>query len=99
MSQDHCIFPYYAGQHKETGTEIKQKIVGAKQHGVSKTLHRLFPHIKGGANVACEVLLHEIERRIEYCIANNISFARTLLLQIDGGPENTSTVFTHYVSI
>ena len=36
--------------YKTIRTEIKQKIVAAKQHGI--------------ANVACEVLLHEIERRL-----------------------------------
>lgn len=93
MSQDHCILPYYAGVHKETGTEVKQKIIGAKQHGISRTFYRFFPHVKSGANLACEVLLHEIERRMEYCIANDIPFARILFLQIDGGPENTSKTF------
>ena len=53
----------------------------------------MFPHIKSGSNVACEVLLHEIERRQNYYISNGIPFPRVLLLQIDGGPENTSKTF------
>ena len=52
MAQDHCILPYYAGKHQETSTEMKQKIVGAKQHGFSRTFYRLYPHVQGGANRA-----------------------------------------------
>jgi hypothetical protein len=52
MSQDHCILPYYAGQHTETGTIVKQKIIGAKQHGIARTFYRLFPHVK------VELMLH-----------------------------------------
>lgn len=66
--------------------------MGAKQHGLSRTFYRLFPHINGGANVACEVILHEIERRMDYCIENDRPFPRVLFLQIDGGPENISKV-------
>ena len=68
MSQGHCMLPYYAGQHTETGSIVKQKIMGAKQHGLSRTFYRLFPHVQGGANVACEIVLHEVERRMDYCI-------------------------------
>ena len=93
MAQDHCQLPYYAGKNTETGTIVKQKIIGAKQHGLSRTFYRLFPHVKSGANIACEVLLHEIERRMDHCIANNLPFPRHLFLQIDGGPENTSKTF------
>ena len=64
MSQDHCILPYYAGKNTETGTQLKQKIVGAKQHGLARTLFRLYPHIQSGANVACEVLLKDIETTV-----------------------------------
>lgn len=93
MAQDHCILPYYAGQHTETGPVVKQKIIGAKQHGISRTFYRTYPHVKGGTNVAIEVVLHEIERRMDYCLANSLTFPRVLLLQIDGGPENTSKIF------
>lgn len=93
MSQDHCSLPWYAGQHTDPGVCIKQKIIGAKQHGLSRTFYRMFPHIKSGANSACEVVLHEIERRMDHCISNNLPFPRQLLLQIDGGPENTSKTF------
>ena len=92
MSQDHCVLPYYAGQHTETNTVVKQKIMGAKQHGIARSFYRLFPHVKGGTNVACEVLLHEIERRMDYCREHDLPFPRVLFLQIDGGPENTSKV-------
>jgi ferredoxin-fold anticodon binding domain-containing protein len=43
--------------------------------------------------LACEVLLHEIERRIDYCLEQGKPFPRKLYLQIDGGPENTHKVF------
>ncbi len=94
MSQDHCILPYYAGKHKETGVEVKQKIIG-----VSRTFYRIFPHVKGGAILACEVLLHEIESRMDYCIANDIPFARHIFLQIDGGPETHLKLFILFVNI
>ena len=92
MSQDHCILPFLAQQDKNN-IVVKQKIIGAKQHGFSKTIYRLFPHVNTGGNVACEVLLHEIEKRIDYCIENNLPFPRWLFLQIDGGSENTSRTF------
>jgi hypothetical protein len=46
-----------------------------------------------GANVACEVLACEIEKRLDYCLENDVAFPRILFLQIDGGPENTSKIF------
>ena len=73
--------------------------MGAKQHGLSRSFYRLFPHVKGGANVACEVLLHEIERRMDDCLKNNKVFPRWLKLQIDGGPENHQKHFILCVNI
>jgi len=93
MSQDHCVLPYYGGKHQETATKVKQKIIGAKQHGFSRTFYRLFPHVRSGANTACEVLLHEIERRMDHCKLKKLKFPRHLFLQIDGGPENSSKTF------
>ena len=93
MSQDHCVLPYYAGKAVETANELKQKIIGAKQHGISKTFYRTYPYIKSGANLACEVLLREIESRMNWCKANNKKFPRVLFVQIDGGPENSSRTF------
>lgn len=89
MAQDHCILPSLAGEDTPS-CMIKQKIVGAKQHGIGRSFYRLFPHIKSGANVACEVLLHEIERRLDHCLLHDVPFPRILYLQLDGGPENTS---------
>jgi hypothetical protein len=93
MSQDHCKLPYYAGQDQSSGVEIKQKIIGAKQHGFSRTFYRFYPHVQSGSNMACEVLMHEIERRMDHCIENGGEFPRHLYLQIDGGPENASKTF------
>lgn len=87
-----CNLQHFPGKAKES-TVLKQKIVGAKQHGFSRTLYRVFPHVKSGGNLACEVLLHEIESRIDYCLANGKPFPRKLYLQIDGGPENTAKHF------
>jgi len=93
MAQDHCVLPYYGGKHQETSHKMKQKIIGAKQHGFSRTFYRLYPHVQSGANTACEVLLHEIEKRIDHCTKNKLPFPRHLLLQLDGGSENASKTF------
>jgi hypothetical protein len=49
------------------------------------------------------VLLHEIERRLDYCLANNMPFCRVLLLQVDGGAENACktsyALYEHLVRI
>lgn len=92
MSQDHCILPYCANKVTKNNI-IKQKIVGAKQHGFRKSFYRTFPHISGGTNVAIEVLCHEIYKRMKYCKDSNIIMPNVLYLQIDGGPENTSKTF------
>jgi len=92
MSQDHCILPY-CGNKVAKNNPLKQKIIGAKQHGFSRTFYRAFPHVSGGSNLAIEVLLQEIEKRMEYCLANNKLMPDVLFLQIDGGPENTSKTF------
>ncbi len=55
MSQDHCAIPYYGG-NDTSSIVVKQKIMGAKQHGISKSFYRLFPHIPGGCNLAIEVV-------------------------------------------
>ena len=93
MSQDHCILPYYAGKAQSSKTVLKQKISGAKQHGFFKTFYRTTPITDTGSNLACEVLMLEIEQRMDYCIANDLAFPKHLSIQIDGGPENTSKVF------
>jgi hypothetical protein len=92
MSQDHCILPY-CGNKVTKNNILKQKIVGAKQHGFSRSFCRTFPHISCGSNVAIEVLAYEIEKRVEFCTQNNLEMPEILYLQIDGGPENTSKVF------
>ena len=92
MAQDHCAIPYFAG--KETSNVLlKQKIVGAKQHGLSKSFYRAMSHIQTGTNLAIEVLVQEIIYRLEHCIATDTTFPRWLHLQIDGGPENTAKEF------
>ena len=69
MSQDHCAIPYLAGKAHDNDV-MKQKIIGAKQHGFSRSLYRFFPHIDGSSNMACQVVLEEINRRMDHCIAN-----------------------------
>jgi hypothetical protein len=91
MSQDHCILPYCANKVAKS-TILKQKVVGAKQHGFSKSFYRLFPLVSGGTNVACEVVMYEIERRMKHSLKDNLVMPDQLFLQIDGGPENTSKV-------
>ena len=56
------LFQYFTclGKNVETKQVVKQKIMGAKQHGFSRKFYRLFPHVQSGANVAIEVLLHEV---------------------------------------
>jgi hypothetical protein len=92
MSQDHCMLPYCANKVVKS-TILKQKIIGAKQHGFARTFYRAIPHVASGTNLAIEVLLHEIEKRMEFCKLNNISMPDVLFLQIDGGPENTAKAF------
>lgn len=97
MSQDHCVLPYCANQTQKSNI-LKQKIMGAKQHGFSKSFYRTFPHVCGGTNLAIEVLLHEIEKRMNYCELTNKIMPAVLFLQIDGGPENTSKSFYAMIS-
>ena len=92
MSQDHCQLPYCANKTTKS-TVIKQKIVGAKQHGFSRTFYRTYPHVASGTNLAIEVLLQEIEKRLLHCQENGKPMPDVLFLQIDGGPENTSKSF------
>lgn len=89
MSQDHCILPWKANKLQSNGV-LKQKIIGVKAHGRSKTFYRVFPHIKGGANVTCEIILHEIEQLMLECKANNKPMPLVFFLQVDGGPDNNS---------
>jgi hypothetical protein len=92
MSQDHCILPY-CGNQVTKNVVLKQKIVGAKQHGFARSFYRAFPHIASGTNIAIEVVLHQIEKRMEDCKRTNKLMPDVLYLQIDGGPENTSKTF------
>jgi hypothetical protein len=92
MSQDHCILPFLANKNTRS-VVLKQKIVGAKQHGFSRTFYRTFPHVSSGSNVAVEVLTREIERRMDYCKIKGKVMPNWLFVQIDGGPENTSKTF------
>jgi hypothetical protein len=84
---------YFLDQAQDNGQEVKQKIMGAKQHGLSKTFYRFFPHVLSGGNMSCEILMHEIERRMHYCLTKDKPFPLVLYLQIDGGSENTSKTF------
>lgn len=92
MSQDHCILPYCANMVTKNNI-LKQKIMGAKQHGFRKSFYRTYPHVCSGSNIACEVVLHEICKRMKYCKDTNQVMPNILFLRIDGGPENTSKTF------
>jgi len=92
MSQDHCVLPYCANKVAKN-VILKQKIIGAKQHGFARSFYRTFPHVSSGSNVAIEVLLHEIEKRMQHCKETGKTMPDVLFLQIDGGPENTSRAF------
>jgi hypothetical protein len=93
MSQGHCKLPWLANKDQQTNHVLAQKIIGAKQHGISRTFYRSYSHIKTGTNLACEVVLREIDARMDYCKENNKPFPKCLLLQVDGGPENASKTF------
>lgn len=92
MSQSHCALPHKANKvtYKK---KVTQHIQGAKQHYFSKSLYRTFPHVKADTNLACHVLLREIERRQEHCLENNIAMPNILFVRIDGGSENANKVF------
>ena len=45
MSQDHCILPYF-GNKKTANVMVKQKIIGAKQHGFARSFYRTYPHFQ-----------------------------------------------------
>ena len=92
MSQDHCAIPYYGG-NDTSSVVVKQKITGAKQHGISKSFYRTFPHIPSGCNLAIEVVMNEIEQRMDLSIYHDLCFPRYLFIQIDGGSENTAKEF------
>ena len=92
MAQDHCILPWN-GNLVQSKCPLKQKITGVKQHGFTKRFYRAFPHVAGGANLACESLLHEIEKRMTDCIKHDLTMPQILFLQVDGGPENLSKTF------
>ena len=81
MSQDHCAIPYYGG-NDTSSVVVKQKIMGAKHHGISKSFYRTFPHIPGGCNLAIEVVMNEIEHRMDHCLTNDSYFPRYLLLYL-----------------
>ena len=78
---------------------MKQKIIGAKAHGISRTFYRVFPHVKTGANLACEVLLHEIESRMDYCLANDKPFPRVFFCKLMEDPKTQLRLFMPFVSI
>jgi hypothetical protein len=99
MQQSHSKIPYL-GNQKEFGAEaVQQHIQGAKQHGFAKTFYRTFPHVKNGGNLAMTCLLDEIISRAKYCRKHNLDFPSILLLQVDGGPENTSKAFFAFLEL
>lgn len=92
IAQSHCQLPHKA--NKVTyAKKATQHIMGAKQHFFSKSFYRTYSHISSGTNLACHVLLREIERRQDYCLATGEPMPRTLFLQIDGCHDNTSKTF------
>ncbi len=76
---------------------LKQKIIGAKQHGFARSFYRTYPHVSSGTNIAIQVLESEITKRMEHCKKTNTLMPQVLYLQIDGGPENTSKSFYAYI--
>ena len=92
MSSDKCHLPYKANL-VQSSTTVKQKIMGAKQHGFRRSLHRFMPHVPTSSNMACDVVMEEIIARQEDCIANNKPFPHTLSVQIDGGSDNAALDF------
>ena len=89
MSSDHTLLPYHADQ-KVSSNQVVQHIQGVKIHCLSRVIHRSFPHISNGFNLAAHVLVHEVKRNMAYCLKENIPFPHTLFIQTDGGPENTA---------
>ena len=92
MAQGHTILPHY-GNKMAVSCTCQQKIIGVKAHGFSSRLYRTLPHIASNANLCMEVLFLEIERRMKYCIENDVEFGRVLLLRIDGGPDLAAKKF------
>ena len=98
MQQKHSELPWL-GNMKVYPYTVSQHLEGAKQHGFMRTIYRSFPHVKHGVNLALTCLLDQIEMRQNYCLENGKKFPMTLLLQIDGGPENTSKPFISFCQL
>lgn len=84
--------PYLANQ-KEYGEEVHQHCQGCKQFKLRRAIHRTFPHVKTGTNLNMTCIVNEILDRVAHCEEFNLPFPTDLLLQVDGGPENTSKAF------
>jgi hypothetical protein len=89
MQQNHTKIPYYANQ-KSASSVVTHHVQGAKVHGESNSFWITLPHIDGGFNVNCEVLLSEIKRKKDKCIRDKTCFPRVLFIQTDGGAENVA---------
>jgi len=98
MQQSHSKIPYLANA-AQFADAVQQHIQGAKQHGFAKTFYRTFPHVKNGGNLAMTCILDEIISRAEHCHEHALDFPTVLLLQVDGGPENTSKAFFAFLEL
>jgi len=55
---------------------FKQMIMGLKQYGFTHSFYRIFPHVDGRTNLAIEVVMSEIEVRLDDCLQNGKLFPR-----------------------
>jgi hypothetical protein len=51
-------------------------IMGLKQYGFTHSFYRTFPHVDGRTNLAIEVVMSEIEVRLDDCLQNGKLFPR-----------------------
>jgi hypothetical protein len=98
MQQSHSELPYF-GNQKEYPYKVVQYLTGCKQHGFASTFHRSFPHIKHGVNLTITCLMHQILMRQNHCMESNSKMPTHLLIQIDGGPENTAKPFLAFCEL
>lgn len=91
-SLDHNKLPHNADQ-KEPNHTAKQHLLGYKDHGEEQGIAVSLPNVKTGTNLAVTVLLKQIHKRQQKAKADGTYFPHTLIIQTDGGSENTSLVF------
>jgi hypothetical protein len=84
MDQAKTRIPYFAGYREFEATTLKQKLMGVLVHGVGVFFYRTFDNVSSDANLYIEVLMRTL--------AKLPSLPRHLMIQVDGGPENTAQV-------